>query len=67
MKCPNWISDVMTMTQKFKILSLSSWAFLIVSCTEAQEPLDQSIYFPPNGSVTWETQSVNELGWDETC
>jgi CubicO group peptidase (beta-lactamase class C family) len=64
MKCPNWISDVMTMTQKFKILSLSSWAFLIVSCMEAQEPLDQSIYFPPNGSVTWETQSVNELGWD---
>ena len=64
MKSPNWISLVMTMTQKFKILSLSSWAFLVFSCAEAQKPIEQTLYFPPNGSATWETQTVNELGWD---
>jgi CubicO group peptidase (beta-lactamase class C family) len=65
MKSPNWITYIMSMTQKLKILSLSSWAFLVVSCAEAQKPTDQAIYFPPNESETWETQSVNGLGWDE--
>ncbi|MDG1278320.1 MAG: serine hydrolase [Algoriphagus sp.] len=52
------------MVPKIKILGLFGWVFLFFSCAEAQKPQNQNLYFPPNGSVAWESIPVTELGWD---
>lgn len=42
----------------------------IVSCNSEEEPInfepstEENIYFPPQNSDTWETESAIELGWD---
>jgi CubicO group peptidase (beta-lactamase class C family) len=60
----NRANPIYFMFQKIKILGFFGWVFLIFSCAEAQKPQNQNLYFPPNGSTDWETQPVNELGWD---
>lgn len=32
------------------------------------EPIEEQMYFPPNdGSTTWETKSITELGWNQSA
>lgn len=64
MRKPNRAYPKKFMVNKVKILGLFGWVFLIFSCAEAQKPQNQNLYFPPNDSKSWESQPLNELGWD---
>lgn len=38
------------------------------STPEDSEPIEEQMYFPPNdGSTTWETKSITELGWNQSA
>ena len=46
---------------------LFGWALFSSSCVDAQKSRNQTpsnLYFPPNESSLWESQSPDELGWD---
>ena len=52
----------------FVLISLS----LILSCSKDDNPIDtntndESIYFPPINSSSWETKSISELGWNQNA
>ena len=52
-----------------KYFTLLLLTFLIFGCTENEcdcvTPPVEAMYFPPNdGSTTWETQSISNLGWN---
>jgi CubicO group peptidase (beta-lactamase class C family) len=64
MKIPEQIVSDRNSIQKFRILGIFSWAFLIFSCAEAQRINSPILYFPPNESSIWESQTASELGWD---
>lgn len=53
---------------KFKIIYfLALISFLSVSCSNdvepAPDPVDETLYFPPINSDTWETTSIQDLEW----
>lgn len=52
-----------------KILLSLLFTVLIFSCSEAEQinevdPVDSSLYFPPNTEQTWETLSPDNIGWN---
>ncbi|PHR72178.1 MAG: serine hydrolase [Lutibacter sp.] len=45
--------------------------FLLLSCStddfeETNVPVNETLYFPPIGSDTWETTTLSELNWNES-
>lgn len=54
---------------KIKILLISLFT-IFISCssdeTPAPTPTEEAIYFPPNGSTTWDTKTPESLGWNST-
>jgi CubicO group peptidase (beta-lactamase class C family) len=64
MKRPNRKELTVFLIQKLKTIGIFGWVFLIFSCAEAQKPESQNLYFPPNESRDWESQTASELGWD---
>ena len=45
-------------------------AALFLNCgsddDQSMDSPDETMYFPPNGSETWETTSFSELDWNES-
>lgn len=47
--------------------------FLTIGCSSNSDsnnntPTDEAMYFPPNnGSATWETKSISDLGWNQAA
>ena len=43
--------------------------FAIFSCSSSDEtteqPINETMYFPPNDATTWETKTPSSLGWNE--
>ncbi|MFT7362497.1 MAG: hypothetical protein ACI9UV_000691, partial [Algoriphagus sp.] len=64
MKRPNRKYLTIILIQELKIIGIFGWVFLVYSCAEAQKPESQNLYFPPNESSAWESQTAGELGWD---
>jgi CubicO group peptidase (beta-lactamase class C family) len=64
MKRPNRKELTVFLIQKLKTFGIFGWAFFVCSCADAQKPYSQNLYFPPNGSSAWESQTASELGWD---
>ena len=57
-----------------KLLFLFSFSFLILNCSsndnnqidETPTTNEESLYFPPINSDTWETKTLAEAGWNES-
>ena len=57
-----------------KLLFLFSFSFLILNCSsndnnkidETPTTYEESLYFPPINSDTWETKTLAEAGWNES-
>ena len=51
-----------------KLLLLLVPVFIFAHCKKDHPapPSTEAMYFPPNGTATWETKSVASLGWDNT-
>ena|GEM_PF-1738625 len=64
MKRPNRKYLTVVLIQGLKTIGIFGWAFLVYSCEEPQKPESQNLYFPPNESSAWESQTVIESGWD---
>ncbi len=49
----------------FLLISLLS---IFISCSNddnsTPSPTEEAMYFPPNGSTTWETKTPESLGWN---
>ena len=45
---------------------LAFWMLLLSSCKKDNTPVDteETMYFPPTSSSTWETKSISSLGWN---
>ncbi|WP_136668322.1 serine hydrolase [Flavobacterium sp. H122] len=39
----------------------------LVSCSSEEATQNQTMYFPPNNSSTWETKSISSLGWNQNA
>ena len=53
------------MKNHFPLLLLSFFIFGCSSDKNSNSNTDDSMYFPPNdGSATWETKSISDLGWN---
>ncbi|MBF6642489.1 serine hydrolase [Flavobacterium sp. J49] len=54
-----------------KIYLLAFISFLMLNCSSdssESEPITEAMYFPPNdGSNTWETKSMTDLGWNQNA
>ncbi len=53
-----------------KIPLLSLFFLLLISCSSdsSPAPIEEQMYFPPNdGSTTWETKSIANLGWNQNA
>ncbi|MBP6558411.1 MAG: serine hydrolase [Flavobacterium sp.] len=54
-----------------KIYLLVFVSFFMVNCSSDDsnsEPIAEQMYFPPNdGSNTWETKTVSDLGWNQSA
>ncbi|MFD2823272.1 serine hydrolase domain-containing protein [Lacinutrix iliipiscaria] len=56
---------------KASIYTLFFLSLLILNCTsddstsEEENPIENTIYFPPISSDVWATQSITEAGWNE--
>lgn len=48
-----------------KYIFILLFGLLIASCTSDENSSEETIYFPPNSSNTWETKSLTELGWNQ--
>jgi CubicO group peptidase (beta-lactamase class C family) len=49
-----------------KLLLFSALLVVLFACDKSDPKPADSMYFPPNGSTTWETTSPQSLGWNET-
>lgn len=53
--------------KNWKYIKLIALGLFICSCSNSEENTSvEAMYFPPNNSLTWETKTVSELGWDES-
>lgn len=52
--------------KKIPFLLITMSLFLGCSTDETNSSNEESMYFPPIGSTTWETKTVASLGWNET-
>lgn len=54
-----------------KIYFLPILLFFLLSCSSdssSPNPVDEQMYFPPSdGSTTWETKSIADLGWNQSA
>ncbi|NNT72224.1 serine hydrolase [Flavobacterium sp. IMCC34852] len=54
-----------------KIYLLALVSFLMLNCSSdssESEPINEQMYFPPSdGSNTWETKSITDLGWNQNA
>ncbi len=54
-----------------KIYFLSFLFLLFIGCSSdssSPDPVNETMYFPPNdGSTTWETKSIADLGWNQNA
>lgn len=43
----------------------------LLSCSSEEstqnQPINELMYFPPNGTSTWETKSISNLGWNQNA
>lgn len=53
-----------TMSTKLKGIFIAGSTIVVLLCVAAQQANAQNLYFPPNESVAWQKQPINELGWD---
>src|SRR6185295_14728248 len=55
----------MTKTIRFSFICI----FITVGCNKKSDPTpaSSSLYFPPTGSITWETVTPASLGWNESA
>lgn len=51
-----------------KIFSLLIIVFLFFGCGEDDTTTtpEEEMYFPPIGSTTWETKTIESLGWNQS-
>ncbi len=54
--------------KRFWLALLSAVLFVSCSSSDSETPMEtpEAMYFPTNGSDTWETKTPASLGWDET-
>jgi CubicO group peptidase (beta-lactamase class C family) len=64
----NYMNIFKNPVQKGRVIGKLREAFIAFSmlllCAASQKAKAQNLYFPPNESVTWERQAINDLGWD---
>jgi len=56
----------MIKTLRFSFIHI--FIFLVVACSKKSDPTPSApLYFPPTGSITWETVTPASLGWNESA